>query len=385
MGKVLFSLKRFALDLRRSLKVKPKRRLLLHVGMHKTGTSSIQEVFSQSNDPQLEYVNWINSNHSSLFILLFEDEGKLGQYHGFRNRGEKCIADLPDLRATWMEQLTNQINGADGKTVIFSAEDCSAPAYASALERLHLFFAQAGSDIGVIGYARAPESFMQAAFQQNLRGGVVIDMGRKGPRPNYRERFEKIDRIFGRDQVLLKEYNRNAFPGGDVVKDFADSIGVSRPHKRDIITINESLSLEATALLYVQRTRGRGFVSGFAEAELANNAFVAALSRIGHRRFSFSDGLLSPLVEGMADDVRWMEERLGHPFSETPRHSAKPISAMEEFDQIALQSYETLIREADLPHAGEATMENLVDALEHLRDVKYREAIGRAHGGSSLN
>ena len=348
-------------------------RIIIHVGMHKTGTSSIQDTFYHSTNPEIAYVDWERSNHSSLFVMLFQEKRKFDKYHMFQNAGPAFIARLPKLRALWRERVSTQIRDAAGKTVIFSAEDCSAPIFEAAVERMHRFFSEISPDISVVGYARAPGSFIQSAFQQNLRGGNLIDLEGKGLRPNYQTRLERFDRIFGRDSVTFKEFHPDRLIGGNVVTDFAATIGVDAPPADEIVHANTALSLEATALLYVQRKFGRGMVAGFRNAEQANNHFVSKLARIGTNKFALSPAIRDPLLERIADDVAWIEGRLGHAFAGGDADNEVAISAMEDLIDIALQSYDDLAAIDPEVEGTAATLETLVAALERIRQASYAD------------
>lgn len=348
-------------------------RIIIHVGMHKTGTSSIQDTFYHSTNPKIAYVDWERSNHSSLFVLLFQDMRKFDKYHMFRNAGPEFIARLPKLRALWRDRVAKQVREATGKTVIFSAEDCSAPIFEAAAERMHRFFSEISPDICAVGYARDPGSFIQSAFQQNLRGGHLIDLERKGLRPNYRMRLEKFDRIFGRDHVIFKEFHPDTLIGGNAVTDFAATIGVDVPSGDEIRHANAALSLEATALLYVQRKFGRGMVAGFPQAEQANNQFVAKLARIGTGKFALSHAMLAPLLERIEEDVTWIEGRLGHAFTARDNGHSVAISTMDDLIDVALRSYEDLAAFDPTVDGTPATFENLLAALERVRQVSYAD------------
>ena len=55
-------------------------------------------------------------------------------------------------------------------------------------------------NITVIAYVRPPVSFMASAFQQAVRVEGRTDR-RSRFWPGYRERFEKLDTVFGRENV----------------------------------------------------------------------------------------------------------------------------------------------------------------------------------------
>lgn len=353
-------------------------KIVIHVGMHKTGSSSIQHTFAQLPHSDIEYIDWSGSgNHSALYVLLFQDLEKLSNYHGFKARGPEFALKLPAMRIDWNVRVSQQVARAGDKTVIFSAEDISSPAFESALPRLHDFFSGWSESVSAIGYARSPGGFMASAFQQRLKDSGIVDLNSRGALPNYRARFERIDRIFGSKKVKLKEFSSDHLLDGDVVQDFASEIGVAPLQDDQIIRTNESLSLEAVALLYVQRKMGQSFVQGFDRAQAANTAFISRIAAIGTRKFAFSPQLLAPILEKELDDIAWMEERLGHPFSESGAVHPDAIDSLDDLVDIALGQFDAV---QDLLGGdavdGPATTETLVRALERLREQAYAHVAG---------
>ena len=361
-------------------------RIIFHIGMHKTGSSSIQHTFARLKRPEFEYIDWnTGGNHSALFILLFEDMEKLGDYHSFKARGPEFAGELPALREKWRARVSDQIARVGDKTVVFSAEDISGPRFATAVPRLYEFFAPRSDDISAFGYARPPISFIASAFQQRLKSGNTPDIISGGASPHYRARFERIDRVFGRENVRLREFSSSLLLGGDVVKDFAHEIGVGPLKEDEIIRTNESLSLEAVALLYVQRRLGHGFVAGFDRAHAANNTFISLLNTIGNRKLAFSPQLLAPVLERERDDIAWMEERLGHPFSERGASHPDAIDSLDDLVDIALGQFDA-VQDVLGENAvdGPATTETLVRALERLREQCYAQVAGALTATHSL-
>ena len=362
-------------------------KIVIHVGMHKTGSSSIQHTFERLSRSDLEYIDWNNGgNHSGLFVLLFEDPEKIAGYHSFRARGAKFIRGLPALREEWRARVSQQLARTGDKTVLFSAEAISLPSLGNATQRLHEYFAHWSNDISVIGYARPPEGFMPSAFQQYLKGGDAPDLFSGGVWPQYFARFERLDRIFGRDTVRLREFSPDRLLAGDVVQDFAHEIGLGPLQEDQIIRTNESLSREAVALLYVQRKLGRGFVAGFNGAHPANNTFISRLAAIGARKFAFSPQMLAPVLEKKRGDIAWMEDRLGHEFSEAGAAHPDAISSLDDLVDIALEQYDAvqdLLGDAAVKD-GPATTDTLVRALERLREQCYAQVAGAKQAAQSI-
>lgn len=354
-------------------------KVIIHIGMHKTGSSSIQQTFVRLNHPNIEYVNWNPSgNHSDLFVLLFEDEEQLKSYQPFKARGPAFMEGLPALREMWQKRLSAQLSNAANKTVFFSGEDISHPNFPNAVPRLRNFFSEWTNEVSIIGYARPPHSFMVSAFQQHLKDGNIAMPVQASALPRYRTRFEKIDKVFGRKNVKIKEFSPDHLANGDVVQDVAREIGIAPLAEGQIIRTNESLSLEAAALLYVQRRFGRGFVSGFEGAQAANMAFIQKLSTTGSRKFAFSTKILAPVLEKERADIAWMEARLGHPFSDSGADHRDSIDSLDDLVDIALGEYDAVqhLLGKSVTENVPATIENLVRALEQLREQCSADALG---------
>lgn len=346
---------------------------IIHVGMNKTGSSSIQHTFARLKSDRFHYVNWPAPNHSELFLLLFEDEDRLEAFHGFASRGE-TRADLLARRAVALSALQDELAAAPAPIVVFSGELISKSGYKNATRRLHEFFSNYCSDIKVIGYVRPPISFLTSAFQQKLKGGIShFDLHRVWP--DYKEGFEKIDRVFGRENVSLKKFDPQSFAESDVVADFGHVIGIE---PADVQRVNESLSLEAVALLFVQRRFGRGFIKGFHKAPRANWEFVEVLRGIGTTRFGLAAALVDPVLQANAADLAWMEARLGESLSDGPPSTGRLIGSEDELVALALENagaVEKLLQGQPSLPGGDGALTRLVAGLEALYDLCVKDAV----------
>ena len=347
-------------------------RVIVHAGMHKTGSSSIQDYFHKQHSDKLTYARWTDSNHCGMFILLFQDEALLGEYHGFKARGQDFIDTLPEMKAKWTKSLEEDMKSSADKTVIFSAEDISWPGFRSATERMVSFFRQWTDDITAVAYARSPLSFALSAFQQMLKDGGLKTLNLNALWPSYRARFSLLDDIFGAENVDLRLYELNSLVGGDVVSDFASIVGTTidiplTPQS------NASLSAEATALLFMQRNLGEGYLSGFAGAQAGNSRFVRKLQNVGTRKLMFSESLWQPVVQRNQADLDWMEARLGKKMITEVTGKEAVISSEEDLLQLAVQSYddlETALIES-ITNSARAPREKTKRALELMRYDSY--------------
>jgi hypothetical protein len=347
-------------------------RVVIHAGMHKTGSSAIQQAFSQRQAPDFHYLDWYSSNHCELFVYLFQEMHEILNYHSVRARGPEFQARIPAIRAEWNERLTSQLDACRDKTVLLSAEDISFPTMAAATARMRDFFARWTSDIRVIAYVRSPTSFAQSAFQQLLKEGGTARLDPAVLWPHYRARFAHFDTIFGRENVTLRSYDDLADRDVGIVEDFGRWIGMETAGQPEV-RVNETLSAEAIALLYLQRRFGDGFVSGSPQALQGNDTFIGMLGRIGEKKLAFDPALWAALDFDMAGDLAWIEERMQMRLKDRPGRNTAVIASEADLVELGLNN---LVRAQDLLSARLAEMpcqpvEKLVRLLDLLRKACY--------------
>jgi len=316
-------------------------KVIIHPGMHKTGTSSIQAFLKANCTGDFSFAPLLSENQSALLVLLFQDLDLLKDYHGFRTRGEAFTTDLPRLRKVRQAQLDVFMDTAADKTVIFSAEVLSQPNMRTVTQRLKEYLQRWTSDISVLAYVRAPKDYYRSAFQQHLKGDVKLVAKPGAFWPNYRRRFQKFDEIFGHDNVTIRHYSPDALLNGDVVQDFASAIGMKHsgePIKRT----NETLSAEATALLFLQRTLGEGFGEYHRSAQANDLAFINDLRSIGTSNFTFSDEYWQPIQDRNREDLAWIENRIGTPLVGARVANAIVMRNEADLIELALRSYPLL-------------------------------------------
>ena len=297
-------------------------RIIPHAGMHKTGSTAIQEMFGTHGVagvavPGVAVSGGPRANLSDIVLLLFAEGPLLDKIHAARWPHLSRRAPLR-ARARSRDQLAAQIAAwlADGTAPRFlvSAEDISAPDFDhAAVARMAAFFDRFGAETHVHAYARAPASFMQSAFQQRVKQEKpgAVDLDAAGLWPRYRARFEPLDDVFGPDRVHLRAFDPDAFTGGDVVADFAGWLGVG-PVTAPPARANDGLSCEAVCVVFCR-------LAGLLPEEYPAPDLAArfratparALAGFGTRRFAFSRAFLDPARAAQRADLDWIEARLG--------------------------------------------------------------------------
>ena len=103
----------------------------------------------------------------------------------------------------------------------------------------------------------------------------------------------------------------HAFPGGDVVADFAAKLGVALPGARPV-RANDGLSREAMAVAWCRLAGCLGpDYPDRARAARFRATPARALSGFGQGRFAFAEAVLAPAVAAQRADLDWMEVPAG--------------------------------------------------------------------------
>ena len=269
-----------------------KKKLILHIGMHKTGSSSIQDTLHYNlKDPNIKYMDLGTPNHSGTLNQLFSNDTN----SKIRER----------IHSKFMSNLiTNH------EAYIISAEDLSMFSEDS-LKSAKLFFKEFFQDVLVIGYVREPKGWIESAYQQILKDHKNY-RAINTVMPNYKNKFDKFDKIFQKDNVFLYKFDPNHFPNGDVVLDFYNKIGLLTGRNiksNEIVKTNETLSKEAVALLYLLRKYHDSSEVG-RDYSKEKVSFIEALSKVGNSKFKISPAFFHTILENIKNDCSWMETRL---------------------------------------------------------------------------
>lgn len=224
-----------------------------HVGMPKTGSSSIQAaLYYAFNDRRFQYVSFGEVNGSRGTVTLF---GEKPETH----LGNRRLAITGDSLNRYHRRLERRLQRAIrrarrlGADLIISAEDAwhmSAPA----LTQLRNFFDREGYLVRVIVYLRPWLSWLTSSMQEQLKYGLAdlssaVKSDKLLRRFDYVNRLGKFTQVFGADRVECHPYLFDSLQGGCVVRDFFRRIGsdACRPPAGNL---NPSLGVEACKLLY---------------------------------------------------------------------------------------------------------------------------------------
>jgi nucleoid DNA-binding protein len=299
-------------------------RCIIHIGMHKTGSTSIQWSLEGFEDNRFFYARLGNGgNHSLPIYSMFMNNPERHHLHRAGGRDPESVqAYIEQVRA----DLDRTIVAAQGRTLLISGEDISVLPKPH-LAKLRDYFGGRFEDMTIVGYVRPPAAYMASNFQQRARHAWLESVEPKAMYRNYQETFGKFDHVFGREKVQLWKFDPGVFPDGCVVQDLCARIGVVLPKER-IVRLNESASRQAIAALYTY-----GKLGGEHGSRTLTGAECLKLSNLigGSGKFRFSPDAVRPVLEANRSDIEWMEARLGHSLNED-LDERRPTDVRDESD-----------------------------------------------------
>lgn len=346
-------------------------KLIIHIGMPKTGSSSIQEtLFAKGGHGDFYYTDFGVANQGGKLRSYFSDDS-----HEWPGHQASCRS--PDQVKAFNEAVGVEIEKvkAQGGCQIISGEDIFHMDEA-ALSRMRDSFCESFDQIKIIGYVRSPASFMASAFVQFIKNHNQTTLNVKQLWPQYRAKLEKFDRVFGRENVVLRSFDNGKLIDGDVVQDFCHFVGAPID-TAEVCRVNESLSLEATAALFVYRREGPCY-QPYPDKPVDNNRLVNLLAGFGERKLRFADSLIRPVIEREAADLEWIESRLGESFRVASSIDDDAISCEQDLLNVAESSREALSAFVSQQARGiKPTSQQIANWIEKLRVT----ITGRASNG----
>ena len=230
--------------------------VIIHIGMHKTGTTSIQQTLHKNYNELLSngfYFpnNWQPNNMYNLSVFVLED---MYSYAAYREHN-MSDSDIRKFQRKTTKMLLNNLKDENIKRVIFSAERLEAikPSEVLLLKKFIQKIFDSKTKITIVMATRSPINIITSATQQRLKGRGVFfsdynfNNRYSGSIIKYFKAFENANFVLYKFEESLKhEYGPVGF--------FLEKIGYPRKNlnKIEYVRSNSSICQELyDMLLYI--------------------------------------------------------------------------------------------------------------------------------------
>lgn len=225
-------------------------KVILHIGLDKTGSSAIQQACHSNrailhNLGVLYPVDFWHGQFGSVWL----DDPATYFYNTSQGRERKSKAEIQKEDAEYLAVLNAEISASTAGTLVLSYEGFSELG-AAALERMHGYLKDIAPRTKVLLYCRDPLEYAASAISQLAKSG--INTTGMPPIHAYRDICEKFKQIFGADSLVVRLFEKDSLPQGDVRIDFFDAIGLKAAEIKKLnlpeSLNNSSLSAEAISI-----------------------------------------------------------------------------------------------------------------------------------------
>lgn len=261
--------------------------LYLHIGTEKTGTSSVQNFFGANREllarkgvlyPETPG----NRNHTRLAGAAQNPEeiGPLRKTLGIRAR-----EGIEKLRTELIAGLKAEYESRDFKTVVMSGEHCSSRLLEDdEVQWLKDIFTPHFEKIHIVAYLRRQDAYLLSIYSTAVKSGATFQLGLP-PERSIRNRYDywpflsRWARVFGRDAIICRKFERSALTNGDVVDDMLAVAGIQAdPGFERPEDVNESLDANTLEFLRLFNKHVPRFVDDRVNPAKAN--LLALLNKV---------------------------------------------------------------------------------------------------------
>lgn len=312
------------------------RKIILHVGLPKTGTKAIQNVLHANREFLLQHEGVLYPslapNLSTPLSTIFRND-PLGNM--VNKVAGLTTEEVEVRRKDYLESLDAEISSHEWNTLLLSAEDISKMSEAE-VAKLREWGARYSSEWSVLVCVRHPVGWARSMIQQRLKPGETLQQIYEEPElPEYRANISNAISVFGRENVRVFDFDSAARGEGGIVGAFADQAGLTTATRDFLVSravsANESLSSEAVRILSSLNRQRPVFDGNARTARRAGPGHeLPYLRRIEGRKFDVPDSVKKDIRLQSREDVAWLNETFGLDLYRDVTDSASPAEGQEE-------------------------------------------------------
>ena len=233
------------------------RTLYLHIGTHKTGSSSLQKFL-------FENVEWLLTKgyyypvEGRYFLPMERSQSLLA--HSLRGERPNYIrAEVEYSKRQCVAELIADIESSSAPAVIISSEHFC-PCDRVTLIELQQILEPLFDQIKIVVYLRRQDQRLESGYNQRVKTGACVDSFNKiatrilhDNKPHmidYYSMLESYADIFGKPNIIVRPFEKEQLAGGSVIDDFLAILDVQSDSSVVRSTeLNRSISTEMLVLI----------------------------------------------------------------------------------------------------------------------------------------
>lgn len=206
----------------------------LHIGLEKTGTTSLQEFFYLNrNKLKKEYNIYYpkspgKKNHIALPIYSYREQ--IRDLRRQKNLTEDD--DLLKFRQQFKKDLANEVTPflKQGYNLLFSNEHLSSLSMnKEELQNLNQLFLDLNCQVKVIIYLRRQDKFLVSTYSTWLKDGSTSELRKKAyrrKRYNYLFLLDMWSEVIGDEHIIVEVFEKERFKNSSLYANFCSKIGI---------------------------------------------------------------------------------------------------------------------------------------------------------------
>lgn len=231
------------------------KKLVIHIGTPKTGTTSIQKTLGVSNKRLREYGLFYPDikpfNHSDTFVPIIVENPDDFVMFKIRDLTEKKVEMYKEM---WIREFSNPEPGC----YIVSAESLSI-VNKKEVSNVKEFVSQYFDEVKIIVYVRELTAFISSLIQQHIKIGttsysieelLALYSSEQSPY-SYTNCIKHWLEVFGEQNVIVRPFSKKSFYKEDLIQDFLNVIGFSHVDMKSLTNIyaNQSIGYNGVLIL----------------------------------------------------------------------------------------------------------------------------------------
>lgn len=296
--------------------------LTLHVGLKKTATSTLQHVLNRSKADLLA---------QGLVVPCTTE-----QHHRLARRVRmRPVESRYAVRQALAPILAELREAVAGKALLSSEHLVSCPETGLRELRDMLQAGLPGVRLRVLAYVREPVGFATSMCQQNLKNGNLrlADCFADPWRFPVAEWIGTLIAVFGREAVIVRQFDQAALVEGNIVADVLCAIGMADVRvSGEVPHLNAALSLEAVLVADALN----GLRPSLQRDRNHRNGYRRPLGRIAGGRFALPAAVQEEVIARSAADMAWLKAEFGLTIVPRPvPPPGVPLISAEEAEALA--------------------------------------------------